>query len=83
MINKDGRGQFLDFVGGHSCYEGEHRAHGGSPSPPLEKTLYGDQALSSSLVLKMLNKEEIKDFEALTEKTQTFSSSKLVTFSSE
>ena len=28
MINKDG--------GGHSCYEGGHRAHGG---PPLGKTL--------------------------------------------
>ena len=26
--------QFLVFMGGHSCYEGGHRAHGGSPSPP-------------------------------------------------
>ena len=34
MINKDGGRQFLDFMGGHSCYEGGHRAHGGSPSPP-------------------------------------------------
>ena len=35
MINKDGEGgQFLDFMGGHNCYEGGHRAHGGSPSPP-------------------------------------------------
>ena len=33
MIDKDGgRGQFLDFMGGHSCYEGGHRAHGGSPT---------------------------------------------------
>ena len=33
MINKDwGGGQFLDFMGGH-------RAHGGSPVPPLGKTL--------------------------------------------
>ena len=42
MINKDGGGgQFLDFMGGHSCYEGGHRAHGGPPSPPpqLGKTL--------------------------------------------
>ena len=41
MINKDGGGgQSLDFMGGHSCYEGGHRAHGGSPqSPPLGKTL--------------------------------------------
>ena len=32
---------------------------------------YGDQALSSSLVLQMSNKEDFKDFEAMTEK-QTF-----------
>ena len=38
---------------------------------------------TSSLVLKMLNKEDFKDFEAMTEKAQTFSLSKLVTFSSE
>ena len=48
-----GGGQFLDFMGGHSCYEGGHscyegghscyegghRAHGGPPVPPLGKTL--------------------------------------------
>ena len=34
MMNKDGGGQFLDFMGGHSCYEGGHGAHGGPPSPP-------------------------------------------------
>ena len=34
MIDKDGGGQFLDFMGGDSCYEREHRAHGGPPSPP-------------------------------------------------
>ena len=27
-----GGGQFLDFMGGHSCYEGGHRAYGGSPT---------------------------------------------------
>ena len=38
MISKDwGKGQFLDFMGGHSCYEGGQRAHVG---PPLSKTLY-------------------------------------------
>ena len=37
-INKDGGGgQFLDFMGGYSCYEGEHRAHGGIPSPPTRE----------------------------------------------
>ena len=32
-----GGGQFLDFMGGPSCYEEEHRAHGGSPSPPTKE----------------------------------------------
>ena len=27
--------QFLDFMGGHSCYDEGHRAHGG-PSPTRE-----------------------------------------------
>ena len=35
MINKDGGGgQFLDFMGGHSCYEGGIELMGGPPSPP-------------------------------------------------
>ena len=34
MINKDGGGgQFLDFMGGHSCYEGGIELMGGPPSP--------------------------------------------------
>ena len=33
MINKDGGGTILRFYGGHSCYEGGHRAHLGSQSP--------------------------------------------------
>ena len=37
MINKDGGGQFLDFVGGHNCYEGGHTAHGGSPLSPTKE----------------------------------------------
>ena len=43
MTNKDGGGTILRFYGGtHSCYEGGHRAHGGSPqSPPVGKTLLG------------------------------------------
>ena len=38
MIVKDGRGgrQFLDFMGGHSCYEGDIELMG---DPPLGKTL--------------------------------------------
>ena len=32
MINKDGGGDNFSILwGGHSCYEGGHRAHGGSP----------------------------------------------------
>ena len=35
MINKDGgEEQFLDFMGGHSCYEGGYRARGGPSIPP-------------------------------------------------
>ena len=38
MTNKDGGGDnFKILWGGHSCYEGGHRAHGGIP--PLGKTL--------------------------------------------
>ena len=33
---------------------------------------YGDQALSSILVLNMSNKEDFKDFKAMTEKTGIF-----------
>ena len=42
MINKDGGGggQVSDFMGGHSCYEGDIELMRGSPqSPPLGKTL--------------------------------------------
>ena len=34
--------------------------------------LYGDKALSLSLVLKMSNKDNFKDFEAMTEKSRRF-----------
>ena len=34
--------------------------------------IYGGQALSSSLVLQMSNKEDFKDFEAMTEKSGLF-----------
>ena len=27
-----GGGQFLDFMEGHNCYKGGHRAHGGPPT---------------------------------------------------
>ena len=42
MINKDGEGgQFLDFMEGHSCYEGDIELMGPPQSPPLGKTLRG------------------------------------------
>ena len=37
MIDKDGGDNFWILWGGHSCYEGGHRAHGGPPSPPLTR----------------------------------------------
>ena len=45
-------GQFLDLMGGHSCYEGGHRAHGGSPvPPPLGKILPGMAVFGRSAVV--------------------------------
>ena len=32
-----GEGQFLDFMGGHSCYEGAIELMGGPPSPPTRE----------------------------------------------
>ena len=40
MINKDGGGTIFQFYGGHSCYEGGHRAHGGSPPTRENPDLY-------------------------------------------
>ena len=37
MINKDGGGQFLDFMGGHSGYEGDIELMGESPIPPIRE----------------------------------------------
>ena len=37
MINKDRGGTIFQFYGGHSCYEGGHRAHGGPPIPPTRE----------------------------------------------
>ena len=48
MIDKDGGGgQFLDFMGGHSCYEGGHRAHGGSPLTRENPATGGDCILKT------------------------------------
>ena len=49
MINKDGGGATIfDFMGGHSCYEGAHRAHGSPPSPPTKEN--PDFTLTDALV---------------------------------
>ena len=41
MISKDGRGgQFLDFMGGHSCYEGDIELMGFTSPPTREKPGY-------------------------------------------
>ena len=50
MIKNDNRGggTILDFMGRHSCYEGDIELTGGVPLPPLGKTLekYDLQMLS-------------------------------------
>ena len=57
-----GGGQFLNFMGGHRCYEGGHRAKGGPPSPPTRETLpgmavFGRSAVVSSAFKKQFYKE--------------------------
>ena len=59
MINKDGgRDNYWILWGGHSCYEGGHRAHGGLPSPPLEKTLPGMEVFGRSAVVSPAFKKQ-------------------------
>ena len=41
MINKDGGGAIFGFYGGHSCYEGGHRAHGGPTRENPAHILHG------------------------------------------
>ena len=43
MINKDqgGGDNFKILLGEHSCYEGGHRAHGGSPQSPTRENPVG------------------------------------------
>ena len=61
MINKMGAGgQFLDFIGGHSCYERGHRAHGGTPlgKPcPQYMAVFGRSAVVSPALKKQFYKE--------------------------
>ena len=54
-------GQFLDFMGGHSCYEGEHRAQWGPPSPPTKENparmeVFGRSAVVSPAFKKQFYK---------------------------
>ena len=62
MINKDGGGQFLDFMGGHSCYEGDIELMGvpqsPPPPPPLEKTLPGMVVFGRSAVVSPAFKKQ-------------------------
>ena len=41
-------GQFFDFMGGHSCYEGDIELMGGPPSPPTREN--PDFTLTDALV---------------------------------
>ena len=48
-------------MGGHSCYEGGHRAHGGPPSPPPPpqgKTLPGMSVFGRSAVVSLAFKKQ-------------------------
>ena len=47
-------------MGGHSCYEGGHKAHGGPPSPPhtLGKTLPGMTVFGRSAVVSPAFKKQ-------------------------
>ena len=60
---RGGGGQFLDFMGGQSCYEGGHRAHREVPPvPPLRRTLprmtvFGRSAVVNPAFKKQFYKE--------------------------
>ena len=49
MINKDGGGQFLDFMGGHSCYEGDIELMGVPQSPTRENPAHILMVMSSDV----------------------------------
>ena len=53
-----GGGTIFGFYGGHSCYKGGHRAHGGSPVPPLGKTLPGMAVFGRSAVVSPAFKKQ-------------------------
>ena len=62
MINKDGgRGQFLDFMGGHSCYEGGIELMGGPPSPPTwENPATGGDCIFETCEIPMGSIKQVK-----------------------
>ena len=62
MINKDGgRGQFLDFMGGHSCYEGGIGLMGGPPSPPTgENPATGGDCIFETCEIPMGSIKQVK-----------------------
>ena len=60
MINKDGGGggdTIFGFYGGHSCYEGEHRAHGGPGKTLPGMTVFGRSAVVGPAFKKQFYKE--------------------------
>ena len=61
MINKDGGGQFLDSMGGNSCYGGDIELMGVPPvppPPPLGKTLPGMAVFGRSAVVSPAFKKQ-------------------------
>ena len=59
MIDKGGGGQFLDFIGGHSCYEGGHRAHRGSP-PTRENPATGGDCIFKTCEIPVESIKQVK-----------------------
>ena len=58
MINKDGGGQFLDFMGDTAVMRGNIELKGVSPVPPLGKTLPGVEVFGRSAVVSPAFKKQ-------------------------
>ena len=56
-----GGDNFWILWGGHSCYEGGHRAHGGPPSPPTkENPATGGDCIFKTCEIPMESIKQVK-----------------------
>ena len=58
-----GGDNFWILWGGHSCYEGGHRAHGGPPSPPpptRENPATGGDCIFKTCEIPMESMKQVK-----------------------